>query len=777
MKRSLGSAVALPILVVALMACTGDRETPTVHGPTPTSPSLGSPRQPAADSTGSPTPVSRPTASATTPPSTVASPTPSAGPRPTPTPVPVSSPTPSHADTELTEEEIWVGDRLSAVVSLYHITSPGIEALQGLDLRWMQDQPGFFGSFGCKKWAGVGEAKPLSVMHELSHSYWGLFPITGFPQLSFEKAESKRISPAIERYHRDVFEFMKQPPDHFELLRNRLRNFPKLTSADREALVHSMEADLVSTTGGDLALVPPILRKYWDQFLNPGPFHSWYEAISWYQALPPRSKKLSDKYIGFPHFDLRHYGSLKDRVPTDLPEGIEEIVRQEEQQRLRDFVALFDLLIGAPGQDEKFKFWRSYLRDKIVLHKKYPGLAASLNLPRSGSIGAALEFLNGLEGREADQKADLVIKELGRQPFLVHFLPALDDLALLKLFTSDTALPEGATLKGTAAFVESLKKFATPIGQILEAGEDNMSRGAAQLTSFLDGVGFEEKEDLRLFFEILQGSDDQTARGVVAALDDATLRRLLMPIPTRLRSLLTPPRFMEFLDITLESSSEELALGIRDMMAAPSGNFRTNEPFLDEMYRMVASRAGEMPLDTLEAVAGSPFPMERFMSLHPRVAVDLLAADLSITVKMVGRSDELTFSPARFMYRLIYADPGFAAQVVSRLDTLGEDNLVLESLAHFAYDADRLQAVPGLPISLEKDGRFLKELLDDNGAHWLEDHIGDAVRLYAQRVQRDESPGDFLTAYETTLRAAASELKDAEAVRHLEAIIGHAFQG
>ena len=767
MKRSLGSAVALSLLLVALLACTGDRETPTVFSTAPT------PRQPAADSQESPTPTSRPTASATT----VASPIPSAGPPPTPTQAPVPDPSPPNSGIGPTEEELWVGDRLSAVVSLYNITPTGIEALRSLDFRWMQAEPGFFGSFGYKKWAGVGEAKPLGVMHELSHSYWGLFPVTGFPTLSFEKPEGKRISPAIERYHRDVFEFMKQPPDHFELLRNRLRNFPNLTSADREALVHSMETDLVSTAGGDLELVPPILRKYWDQFLDPGPFLSWYEAISWYQALPPRSKRLSDKYIGFPHFDLRRYGSLKAPLSTSLRKGIEEIVLQEEQQRLRDFVALFELLIGAPGQDERFKFWRSYLRDKIDLHRRHPGLAASLNLPRSNSIGAALDFLSELEGRQADQKADLVIKELSNRPFLVHFLPALDDLALLKLFASDTRLPDGATLKGTAAFVESLKRFASHIGKILEAGEKDISLGAAELTSFLNGVDFGEKEDLRLFFEILQGSDGQTARGVVAALDDAMLRRLLIPVPTRLRSLLTPHRFMEFLDITLDSSPEELALGIQDMIVAPSGNFRVNEPFLEEMYRVVASKAAEAPLDTLEAVAGSPFPMERFMSLYPRVAVDLLANDINVTVEMVVSSDELTFSPARFVYRLIYADPGFAAQVVGRLDTLGEESLVLESLAHFAYDADRLQAVPGLLISLEKDGRFLQKLLEDQGAQWLEAHIGDVVRLYEQRIQREESPGDFLMAYERTLRTAVSELDDAAAARDLEAIITRSFQG
>ena len=59
---------------------------------------------------------------------------------------------------------------------LFDITQEGKEALDGLDFRWMQDQPGFFGSFGYKSWTGVGEAKPKGVIHELGHAYWGCSP-------------------------------------------------------------------------------------------------------------------------------------------------------------------------------------------------------------------------------------------------------------------------------------------------------------------------------------------------------------------------------------------------------------------------------------------------------------------------------------------------------------------------------------------------------------------------------------------------------------------------
>jgi hypothetical protein len=168
--------------------------------------------------------------------------------------------------------------------------------------------------------------------------------------------------------------------------------------------------------------------------------------------------------------------------------------------------------------------------------------------------------------------------------------------------------------------------------------------------------------------------------------------------------------------------------------------------------------------------------MERFISLHPAAAVDLLSTDVEITSEIVKSSDPVTFHPARFVYRLIYADPEFAARLVEHLDVAHEDGLVIEALAHFAYDADRVEAAPELPISLEWDGRFLKKLLEDEGTEWLEDRLGRAVGLYGQRANANAVPDNFLVAYEKTLRAAASGLEDREAGRTLEEMIDRTFR-
>ena len=771
MRLPLAPLALCLLLVWVLAACSSNNGTPTTAATAEIRPAVPDGDDVPATTA---TPTSNP--AFTTTPTSVPSSTPTSKMVATRVLLPVATPSIESEQGPIVLETIWIQDRIQAVTSLYNIKPGGKVKLKQLDVRWMRDQPGFFGSFGFKSWTGVGESKPISVIHELSHAYWGMFPVTGFSNLSWERSGGSPISPAMRQYHGDVLEFMTQPPDQFEPLRTRLRNLPELSSNNTGPLFHSLEADAVYTTGGDLNLMPPILRKYWDQFLGPGAFGSWYEALGWYMSLPARQKVLADKYVGFEHFELRHFNSLKESGQARLQEEVERILVQEEAQRLRDFVELFDLLLAVTEDQNDFKFWRRYIREKLELRKRHPELVAGMDLPRSNQISAALDFLEDLDSKADQEKASLVIQELRSRPFLVHFLPALDNHTLLRLFTSGERLPEEATLKATQEFVEGMESFSPHINAVLEAARDDLPRGARELTSYLNKLDFKQTEELELFFEIFQGSHKSVAKEVVEALDGAVLRRLLEAVPAKMRSLIAVDKLLEVLDITLESSPRELGQGIEDMINYPSGNFRIDEPFLDGMYEVLAERSKAEPSEMLEIVAISTFPMERFLGLHPAVAVDLLAEDMNVTSKLVIVSDPTIFPPARFVYRLIYADPEFAARVVEHLDSQDANALVVEALAHFAYDADRLRAVPGLPISLDKDGLFLMQLLESQGTDWLEARIADVIDLYGERVRMNVVPSDFLDAYKETLTAAASKLDDLKARSTLAEITSVAFR-
>ncbi|MCI0866719.1 MAG: hypothetical protein J4N89_09235 [Chloroflexi bacterium] len=705
-----------------------------------------------------PVPTPKPTAIATATPVL-----PTATPAPTPTPNPGTSP--------------WIQQRLDAVIGLYDLTDAGAALVRSLDVRQMQGEPGWFGSYGFKEWAGVGEAKPNPVMHEISHSYWGGFPIEGFPELSWDPLPGGSLSTAMERYHADILAFMAQPPDNFEVFRQRLRNLPEVSADNPEPLLHNVEASLLYDTGGNLALVPPILRKYWSRFLKPGPFDTWYDAVAWYRSLPDEDRSVANKYLGFEHLDLREYTALlSSESPRDYISIRRDILVQEERQRLYDLAEQFDLLLGDSQKEEDFQFWRGYLRDKVELHRQHEGYLNSLVLARATDLAAALGFLTELSGLSPEEQALRVADQLEVQPFVVNFLPALENRALLALFSSETPLPEGRTLQATASFVDRLNRFSTVVDKILVAGRNDPQSGTSELTQFLSDVDFEQKDDLRLFFDLFLAADPDTAKALVRALEEKIVRRLMDPVPSQLRGLLSPGELLAMLDITPGSDASELQQGITLLVEEPTGNYRSDEPYLHVMYEVVAARSRTDSRDIMRILRRTPFPLEGFIERQPRAALAVLTSDMSSAVRLVRSSDRVLSPPSRIVYRLINADPEWAAQLVVALAESGEEALVTESLAYIAYDKDRLERLPELPISLENDGEFLEALLIDQGPDWLLERLNEAYALSEDRTVPNHVPDEFQYQYLATLEAAVATVPYAVTRIELQRIINQVAQ-
>ncbi len=682
---------------------------------------------------------------------------------------PTPTPNPSNSD--------WIQRRLKALDTLYNLTDSGNALLWSLDLRQMRGDPGFFGSYGFKKWAGVGEAKPTGVMHEVGHSYWGGFPVEGFPELSYEDSVGGELPSAIQRYHSDILTFMAQPPDDYELYRQRLRNLPSLSDSNREPLFHHLEAALVYSTGGDLALVPPVLRKYWSRFLNTGPFGNWYDSVAWYQSLGDADRVEANKYLGFEHLDLRFYVSLS--ASTDPPKLIESrrnTLAGEERQRLFDLADQFDLLLGGPQKEENFQFWRGYLKDKVALHRRHPDYLGSLALPRAADLSQALDFLQGLSGLPPQDQAQRLAEQLASQPFLVNFLPSLDNPTLLELFSLVPQFPSGSTLQATASFVERLKRFSVEVERVLGAGRSDPQLGAPVLEEFLSQTDFEQREDLRLFFDLFRDEDPDTAGLVVKALEKETIRRLMGPVPTQLRFVLTPEELLDKLDVTSVAPVSDLKRGLALLIEEPSGNFVIDEPFLELMYEVIATRGNVDAGVIVKLLQETPFPLEGFILDQPTAAVALLDRDLNASLRLVRQSDPVLSPPARIIYRIIYADPVYAARLVETLDEQEEAELVVESLAYLAYDRSRLERAPALPISLDQDGRFLGALLQKLGSPQLGRRLSEAFSVFTDRVANREVSADFLTQYRATLEAAATTLPDAMTRQELINIIEQVAQ-
>ena len=246
-------------------------------------------------------------------------------------------------------------------------------------------------------------------------------------------------------------------------------------------------------------------------------------------------------------------------------------------------------------------------------------------------------------------------------------------------------------------------------------------------------------------------------------------------IPAQLRTLLRPEILLEKLDVTPGSKQEDLERGIVLLIDEPSGNYRIDEPFLEELFKVMAARAKMTPGEVVRVMAKTPFPLEGMILGQPAASVAALFADLGLAADLIENSDEVVAPPARIIYRLIAADPSLAATLVLELDRRERRDLVTESLAYFAYDKARSEKYAQLPISLGQDAAFLTALLERQGAEWLETRLAEAVELYHGRAAADEVATNFLVNYRDTLEAAAETL-DPEKTGRLPGVIGKVFK-
>ena len=148
---------------------------------------------------------------------------------------------------------------------------------------------------------------------------------------------------------------------------------------------------------------------------------------------------------------------------------------------------------------------------------------------------------------------------------------------------------------------------------------------------------------------------------------------------------------------------------------------------------------------------------------------------MEVSLSLIRKSDPLLSPPARIIYRLISANPHRAAELLAEFHRRGETKLVSESLAYIAYDKDRSERSRFLPISLERAGEFLGQLLANHGSNWLQARLNESVKLVQRNVANDEISLNFLNHYRETLEFAAT-LTNRESAKELTTIINMAFR-
>lgn len=615
----------------------------------------------------------------------------------------------------------WVRDRIAAVEQIWNIAPAGQAWLDTYDLRQMQGKPAWFGSNGYDSWAGVGQAVPRIAIHELSHSYWGAFPVAGRPDLTGRRA-ADGVPDVSKAFRADLETFLGQPPDRFEPLRDRFRHMPDLNSGDYPELYHSGEADLVYMTGGNISLVPPILRKYvsgffGDRGVGGDDFTDWAGALRWWYGLSPEDKAVAGQVFGFGHFPLERYAALADGSHAVLEPHIARILAREEEQRLIDFADQYltlDVAHGsftdATGVDRGLGFWRRYLIETRDLHGRHPDVLRQHSSLAGRELAAAFDFYLEMKALPEAVQAQRYKAE--------HSRPLLSDLVFMLKPKAVSALmtdPGFGADRSQLVLASRVAAEEVPPGEVRAPEPQRVLKGA----------------------------------GVVENADVATL-----------------------------------TAGVQRLTSHSSGNFMIDQPVDSAIYDVLDLLSQSDPRGVMQVFENSRLRLQPWIETHPARAAATLRADVASAAMLIERTRDMRSTDSSLIHSLIAADPRVAADILIELDRRAirsghRDALTIvpRTLNSLAYDAYWSSLRSGPRADLSADAAFFSRLVQVKGAAWVESNALSGMATYRRAIASGDNEAEFGSRHAETLSSLSFRLPASDPAASLLARLAGTARG
>ncbi len=668
----------------------------------------------------------------------------------------------------------WVRARVEALIDIWGFTEEGERWVKGYDLRQMVGEPGWFGSYGFEYWAGVGEAIPRTVLHELSHSYWGAFPIVDGVQLDWQPA-GQEPSEGIQQLKADLNEFLTQPTDRFEPLRDRFRNLPNLISGDYPDLYHFGEADLIYSAGGNLSLIPPILRKYFIQALSErgvGPqddagLTDWGDAMGWFFGLsndttssPLSDRRIAEETFGLQHFPLSRYtdseaiyreATIDDESLTSVSPRVRAAVESEEKQRLVDFADQFQLIKSNHNEGSDFSFWRSYLSQMRGLHARYPNVLAETGLIGE-ELATALDGYIEMERFSPQEQVDW-FGQNRETAFVSDFAVLLKPRAILGLF-KDADIGEGAQA-GLGFKARELALIVEPIDEITQLVSDDLTSAAEMLDSFILGLDEERlRSDVGLIIDLIRGSGSDQAKDLLSSLSNNAYARLFEIAPDAVtRDEVPIGKALVSIGIDDSFSTDSFEAGLKFYSEHSSGNFALDIRIETEIYRLVELLSRDDATRAFSAFAESGMRINPWLESEHSGA--MIRRSIPQTAELIMSVEGPRETPGRLLHTLIRLDSILAADVTKHIIANIDPEFGARILRQMAYDAYWLSKGASFAPEPEDARAFLESLIDTYGRGWLDQQIANAVAVASvEEADGDLEPG-FEQQLRSTLRAAS----------------------
>ena len=653
--------------------------------------------------------------------------------------------------------------------------------MDGYDFRQMFGRPAWYGSHGAAGWAGAGEANPRIVLHELAHSWWGAFPVEGRPDLTWDRTDG-RTSRALSQFHADVEWFLSQPPDSFEPLRDRFRNMPNLSHGDYPDLQHFSEADLVNVTGGNLLLIPPVLRKYFSPFLAPEGVASdqvvdWPSAIGWFRALPEEERRIAREVFGLQHLPNGLYEELPELPSASLDPHVESAFQAEERQRLSDFAEQFNLIkqsssavYDAANVNRGFSFWRGYLADKKRLHGLYPEVLSDHPSASARELGEAFDFYLGLDGESPEKQVEAVGARL-QEPTIREFAVLLKPRAIVQLFADQPGTD--VIDRAISARARELAEIARNIEVIVAAARRSPEEGATTLEKYLDTYSDDElRSGLNLAILLIRDTDREVAKNIIPLLSDEAILRILEVKPDQARAPeVEPERLLAAVGVTSGASAEAIASGARRLQENSSGNFAIDRPYDDAVYDVIESLGASDPAAAIAALGVSEMRLRPWIHRRTDGSLGMMRSEPGLAAGLLAAVPGPRETPDGLLHELIGHNPEIAAALLIEMEGQGEEDIAERTLMTLAFDAYWAERGGLVGVDPELGARFLVEVARLRGNDWLESHFRDGVERVRFEIDAGDTDPQFLEQLRHTLTAALGPSHPSMASRLL-AIVG-----
>jgi len=675
----------------------------------------------------------------------------------------------------------WAQARVNAVRDIWNFSDAGVAWMEGYDFRQMINQPTWFGSTGFQGWAGAGQAVPKTIMHELSHSYWGVFGSSVQPDLDWVQPGGGATSEGLLAYRADLEAFLRQPPDRFEPLRDRFRNLTNLSVNPGSDLFHFGESEMINMTGGDIDLVPPILRPYFDNFLTDIgvggiDFDDWPQALNWFQDLEGDDRRAAEELFAIQHFPLRFYEELSDSELAALPDSISNILENEERQRLRDFAEQFaDIknrefaLVDAARIDGGFRFWSSYVRDMRSLHQRHPDELAEMSGETGPALAEGFDFYAAITSKPIDEQVEFVTARMG-ETVIGDLAVLMAPRTLIALFDSQIEAESGGLGDVLTGQVATLRELAEAADQIIAASPP---AGATLIDEFVTARSITEvRTEISGLIRLLREAAPERLQESMPLISDTTLLRLLEASPEIARSSeVTPARLLAALGASPSASIDDLSGAGHTLFGNSSGNFNIDRDTDDAFYGLLAERESSEPGLTLQVMQGASLGLFTWIRSNPHAAGIAISNSPELAAKLIREKKSLRSFPTRTIHRLISVDPILAADVLSIMDTGSEVSLIPDVLSWMVYNSYWSDLNSGPAVDLSNDAEFLVRLLELQGEESITAAFDDAVGNYLTAISGDTLEEEYPQRHRETLTAIRDAAKDRSAVDFVKRLL------